>query len=281
MTPSTATEALGQVALSQLVLAAADDFPIEGLLTGPADPQEDLSELLPSDDAFVLVIPTLSDPVTSVLCIVAPDQLSEMGLADADGLVDALVPVISELSAGHELDVASSRLGVGTIGLAGVPVTGSGPGALLMAAGLFAGAAHVATVGVAVHPEGGVVESAPDDPATPVADHGVGGGAPMDLPQVDVAAAAAQAAPVAAAARSLHLLRDVEMSVTAELGRTKMTVSDLLSLTPGSVVELDRAAGTPIDLLVNGTLIARGEVVVIDEEFGVRISEIIDRNEHA
>jgi flagellar motor switch protein FliN/FliY len=65
------------------------------------------------------------------------------------------------------------------------------------------------------------------------------------------------------------------MGVTAELGRTRMTVRDLLSLTPGSVVELDRAAGSPVDVLVNGTLIARGEVVVIDEEFGIRISEII------
>lgn len=69
------------------------------------------------------------------------------------------------------------------------------------------------------------------------------------------------------------------MSVVAELGRTRMTVADLLSLTPGSVVELDRAAGSPIDLLVNGTLIARGEVVVVDEEFGLRISEIVDATE--
>jgi flagellar motor switch protein FliN/FliY len=65
------------------------------------------------------------------------------------------------------------------------------------------------------------------------------------------------------------------MGVTAELGRTRMTVKELLALTPGSVVELDRMAGSPVDVLVNGTLVARGEVVVIDEEFGVRISEII------
>ena len=65
------------------------------------------------------------------------------------------------------------------------------------------------------------------------------------------------------------------MGVTAELGRRRMTVRDLLSLTPGAVIELDRAAGSPVDVLVNGTLVARGEVVVIDEEFGVRISEII------
>lgn len=73
----------------------------------------------------------------------------------------------------------------------------------------------------------------------------------------------------------LDLLSNIEMDVTAELGRTRMTVRELLSLTPGTVVELDRMAGSPIDLYVNGTLIARGEVVVIDEEFGVRISEIV------
>jgi flagellar motor switch protein FliN/FliY len=73
----------------------------------------------------------------------------------------------------------------------------------------------------------------------------------------------------------LDLLRDVEMEVTAELGRTRMNVRDLLSLSPGTVVELDRAAGGPADLLVNGRLIARGEVVVIDENFGIRLTEIV------
>lgn len=73
----------------------------------------------------------------------------------------------------------------------------------------------------------------------------------------------------------LDLLHDVEMQVSAELGRTRMSVRELLSLVPGAVVELDRAAGSPADLLVNGRLIARGEVVVIDENFGIRITEIV------
>jgi flagellar motor switch protein FliN len=73
----------------------------------------------------------------------------------------------------------------------------------------------------------------------------------------------------------LDLLRDVSMEVTVELGRTRMTVRELLSLSPGAVFELDRAAGSPADLLVNGTLIARGEVVVVDEDFGIRITEIL------
>ncbi|WP_448642560.1 flagellar motor switch protein FliN [Geodermatophilus sp. URMC 63] len=74
---------------------------------------------------------------------------------------------------------------------------------------------------------------------------------------------------------SLDLLRHVAMEVTVEIGRTRMTVGELLSLHPGEVVELDRAASAPADLLVNGTLIARGEVVVVDEDFGLRISEIV------
>ena len=88
--------------------------------------------------------------------------------------------------------------------------------------------------------------------------------------------------PSSAPARSLDLLHDVEMAVTVELGRTRMAVRDLLSLAPGAVVELDRAAGSPVDVLVNGKLIARGEVVVIDDDFGIRISEIIGlRPNHA
>ncbi|HEY0000040.1 MAG TPA: flagellar motor switch protein FliN [Actinoplanes sp.] len=73
----------------------------------------------------------------------------------------------------------------------------------------------------------------------------------------------------------LDMLHDVEMEVSAELGRTRMSVRELLSLIPGAIVELDRAAGSPADLLVNGRLVARGEVVVIDENFGIRITEII------
>ncbi len=92
-------------------------------------------------------------------------------------------------------------------------------------------------------------------------------------------AAPPQPASAVAAARSgswgIDMLRDVEMEVTCELGRTRMTVRQLLALAPGDVVELDRLAGSPADLLVNGTLLARGEVVVVDEAFGLRITEIV------
>lgn len=79
----------------------------------------------------------------------------------------------------------------------------------------------------------------------------------------------------------MELLRDVEMELSVEIGRAKMLVRDLLQISPGSVIELDRAAGAPADLLVNGRLIARGEVVVIDEEFGLRITQLITEDDPA
>jgi flagellar motor switch protein FliN len=92
--------------------------------------------------------------------------------------------------------------------------------------------------------------------------------APLEEPTRPLAAVPGQ--------RGLELLHGVDMEVTVELGRTRMTVRDLLALSPGAVLELDRAAGSPADLLVNGRLIARGEVVVVDEDFGLRITEILD-----
>ncbi len=72
----------------------------------------------------------------------------------------------------------------------------------------------------------------------------------------------------------ISLLLDVPLQVTVELGRTQLRIRDVLELVPGSIVELDKLAGGPVDVLVNGKQIARGEVVVIDEEFGVRITDV-------
>ncbi|MGF1648176.1 MAG: flagellar motor switch protein FliN [Kineosporiaceae bacterium] len=83
----------------------------------------------------------------------------------------------------------------------------------------------------------------------------------------------------ATTAHGLELLRSVPMEVTAEIGRTRMTIQELLALTPGAVVELDRPVGSPADVLVNGRLFARGEVVVVDEDFAIRVTEIVDTSE--
>ena len=84
----------------------------------------------------------------------------------------------------------------------------------------------------------------------------------------------APAEPVADAA-ALERLRDVPVELAVEIGRTRMTIGEALALGPGSIVTLDRLAGEPVDLLVNGKPIARGEVVVIDEEFGLRVTEVV------
>ncbi len=76
--------------------------------------------------------------------------------------------------------------------------------------------------------------------------------------------------------RPLSVLHGVEVNVSVEIGRTKSTVKDLLALQVGSVIELDRPAGSPVDLLANNTLIAKGEIVVIDDEFALRITQILD-----
>jgi len=74
---------------------------------------------------------------------------------------------------------------------------------------------------------------------------------------------------------NMDLLMDISLKVTVELGRTRMTFNQVLELQNGSVVELDRLAGDPVDVFVNDRIIARGEVVVVDDKFGVRITELI------
>lgn len=77
----------------------------------------------------------------------------------------------------------------------------------------------------------------------------------------------------------MDLLYDVQLAVTVELGRTTLKVRDVLGLGPGAVVELDTHAGEPVEVVVNGKAVARGEVVVIDDNFGVRVTEIIDKED--
>lgn len=77
----------------------------------------------------------------------------------------------------------------------------------------------------------------------------------------------------------LDVILDVPVSVSMEIGRTKMNIRNLLQLNQGSVVELDRLAGEPMDVLVNGTLIAHGEVVVVNDKFGIRLTDVISATE--
>ena len=125
--------------------------------------------------------------------------------------------------------------------------------------------------------------------------------APAPAPAAPAAAAATAAAPMMAASAAgygtgarvaqgvpvqvneanIGLILDVPLQVTVELGRTKKSIKDILELSNGSIVELDKLAGEPVDIHVNGKLLAKGEVVVIDENFGVRITDIVSPEERA
>jgi len=93
----------------------------------------------------------------------------------------------------------------------------------------------------------------------------------QDTPDGPQEPANAMTAPV-----DLGLLSNVRVCMTVEVGQTQITLQDLLHLNEGSVVELDRMAGDPLDILVNGTPIAKGEVVVVGEKFGIRFGDIVD-----
>lgn len=80
-------------------------------------------------------------------------------------------------------------------------------------------------------------------------------------------------------ARELEMIMDIPVKLTVELGRTKLTIKQLLELAQGSVIELEGLAGEPMDILINGYLIAQGEVVVIEDKYGIRITEIITPSE--
>lgn len=89
------------------------------------------------------------------------------------------------------------------------------------------------------------------------------------------AVASSQPAPKKGNARTIEFLMDVSLSVSVEVGRARMTINDLLQMGPGSVVELEKLAGEPLDIFINGKPVARGEAVIVNEKFGVRLTDII------
>jgi flagellar motor switch protein FliN len=124
-------------------------------------------------------------------------------------------------------------------------------------------------------------------PAEPAVAPAAATAAPATTPAAPAATPASAAAPeipplpdfsgmlADAAANTIDLLKDVELNVKIELGRAEMTVEQVLALTSGAVVELDKLAGDPVDVLVNEQLVARGEVLVLNDNFCIRINEII------
>jgi flagellar motor switch protein FliN len=261
-----------QDALAACAETAARTLPADHGLAAGAPPSggQPPESLIPGSDARA-VSATLAGDLGGTLLLLVSAALAdsvERGPLGDQHLVDAVGPTLDDtvmalsrslglvlrLDGPQEIEPGIA-FGAAAGGFAGVP--------------LLDGQRHVASLAILLDAPARDGTTAPpaDAGAEPVADARTHTFEPL-----------APAAAEPASRRSMDLLRDVEMGVTAELGRTRMTVRQLLGLVPGSVVDLDRSAGSPVDVLVNGTLIARGEVVVVDEEFGIRISEIVGQN---
>jgi flagellar motor switch protein FliN/FliY len=113
--------------------------------------------------------------------------------------------------------------------------------------------------------------STPNPPATP--------GAPSTFTRAQFGDLQPEATGAGGGDVSLELILDVGVSVALEVGRARITVRELLQLSQGSILELDRLAGEPLDVLVNGVRVARGEVVVVNDKFGIRMTEVVSPRE--
>jgi flagellar motor switch protein FliN/FliY len=231
------------------------------MMGGEGTPSDELSELHTSAIAEAMnqmmgsASTAMAEMVDRRVDISAPqiqvlDLASETALEEL-GITDAMVRTSFQLRVGELLDTTLMQL---------MPVDF----ARALVDGLMQPAAPAAP---AAEPAPGADAPAEDDPrhlhalpAPPVAQ-------PVTFPTLDDV-------PANPGGSDISLLLDVPLQVTVELGRTQLKIRNVLELVPGSIIELDKLAGEPVDVLVNGKPIARGEVVVIDEEFGVRITDV-------
>ncbi len=186
---------------------------------------------------------------------------------DAGDDADALRTSVAELVAAdtRTVDNQDPVAGVGAL-LDGLPAP------LTEAVAITDGDTVIGFVGIASDRRG-------DDGSADGAGDGAADPGPVGEPFAPdpIAAAPRTPMPIGADIAGLELLRRVGLDVAVELGRTRMTLDEVMGLDIGSVIELDRSVGAPVDVRVNDTLIARGEVVVFDGEYAVRLTEIIDR----
>ena len=189
----------------------------------------------------------ISAPQIQVLDLASETALDELGLTDA------MVRTSFQLRVGELLDTTLMQL---------MPIEF----ARALVDGLMQPAAPAVPAAAPAPADGPAPADEDDDrhlhalPAPPVAQ-------PVTFPSLDDV-------PARPGGSDISLLLDVPLQVTVELGRTQLQIRNVLELVPGSIIELDKLAGEPVDVLVNGKPIARGEVVVIDEEFGVRITDV-------
>lgn len=272
MTTTAAAELVEQVAR-----AVAEALPsTTPLTTAPSQPG---SPHVTTAFAGAVQAPLEGVPGPLVLCV-GSELVDALAAAPMGGLdvAAAVQPAIDAAAAGFgaragtatRLDLDAPDFDVVRV-LGGefltVPLIGTGiAAALLVPTATAASARPAASTATVAHTD----TDTDTDTATATSAGPAGAAEPF------VPAFGAPGPQLAPMSRGLEMLHGVDMEVTVELGRTRMTVRDLLALSPGAVLELDRAAGSPADLLVNGRLVARGEVVVVDEDFGLRVTEIVD-----
>lgn len=261
--------------LVQAVVSALAGAGVAGLVAGPGGAQESVQELVPPGDGVAAAAQMPGVGIVTVLFAGAHASRLDASGGSWTAVVEPAVQAWAR-SRASTVDPFTPAVSSASVS----QLLPQSEGLRLTAAGIFEGDQHVGTVALVLGPE--APDSAngtqPDAAAAPpgAADSGSAQPAPSEQQTPEPAAhhSAGSVEP-----DGLHALAAVEMSVTAELGRTTMAVSELLDLAPGSLIELNRQAGSPIDVLVNGTRIACGEVVVINEEFGLRITEVIRPDE--
>ena len=241
---------------------------------GPATPQDDLADLLPSEDAIGVTADAGDGAV--VIVMMTPAFVVEIaGGADPAAAAAAIQPVFDRVAAESGRVPTPVRPIVGAAQLS--ECVGDRP--VVLSAGIFNGETIDATVSIATFAEAPMptTDPAPDGAVNvaPTAQASVtmpALGDPIGAPQRGTESSGIDSSVLR---RGLQLLADVHLDLTAQLGRAEMTVSQVLELTPGAVIELDRLAGAPLDLYVNGSLFARADVIVVDDTYAVQITEII------
>lgn len=248
------------------IIAAADQLAAGlatgGLLCGPAAEQDDAGHLVIGTDlrgAYAelddgSVIAVVATPLGAGR-LAGSDEISAVVAHCSPAIASTAASIGRSVVATHPIIDADTM--TGTLGTPSTEWT-------LVGAGIFDGDEAIAAVALRAR-----ITGSPD------------GGA------IDQAAATGHSTATSATSRhndpgvsrNFHLLAEVTLAVTAELGSTTMTMGELLNLQPGGVIELDREAGTPIDVLVNGTLIAKGEVVVVESQYAVRITEVVTESD--
>jgi flagellar motor switch protein FliN/FliY len=255
-TPSAVSDFAGSQSdrLRDALTRAAGLLAADGRQAGPASVQDGMGDLVPAPDAWGVT--AALDEGTTVVAMLSGQAAAALG--DPDAVISTLTSVLGVIAT--DLGVALGDISTFDrpedllTQLTTLPDP-TGDGRTVIGAGIFEGDDVVATVGALVVAAG---DEADD-------------GGPVDGPSTPAPATAG----AAVLERGLQLLADIELTVTAELGRARLAVGELLDLQPGAIIELDREAGVPIDVLVNGTLFARGEVVVVEDSFAVRVSEIV------